>query len=85
MPLYQAPPHGYFWDMIKLTSREREVMEAFATIGRQDICAKQIAYRLGITYRVLLKHKHNAMAKNGYTSWTGFISDFAQELASKNF
>lgn len=69
----------YFLSVMRLTVREREVIEAFATIGKEDINGKQIAYRLGICYRVLLRHKHNAMIKNGYYSWEGFISDFARD------
>ena len=66
--------------MMRLTAREREVIEAFATIGKEDICAKQIASRLGMCYRVMLKHRHKAMARNGYTSWNGFLSAYAQEM-----
>ena len=80
MTLSQAPPYSYILPMMILTVREREVIEAFATIVREDICAKQIAYRLGMCYRVLLKHKYNAMKRNGYTSWNGFLSAYAQEL-----
>lgn len=80
MTLCEAPPYGYILPMMRLTSREREVIEAFATIGREDICAKQIASRLGMCYRVMQKHRYKAMKRNGFTSWNGFLSEYAQEM-----
>lgn len=64
--------------------REREVCEAFATIGRESYTMEELARMMGISYRVLLRHRENAMRKNGYSSWTGFITDFAREMMEED-
>lgn len=65
--------------IMRLTVRQREVLEACSTIGREDICNKELASRLGIAYKTLMRHKEMAMKENGYTSWDGFLADFARD------
>ena len=65
--------------IMRLTVRQREVLEACSTIGREDICNKELASRLGIAYKTLMRHKEMAMRENGYTSWDGFLADFARD------
>lgn len=64
--------------VMRLTVRQREVLEACSTIGREDICNKELASRLGIAYKTLMRHKEMAMRENGYTSWDGFLADFVR-------
>lgn len=64
---------------MKLTKRERDIIEAIATISKQDIPMKQLSSMLGISYPVLIRHKKEAMRKNGYSSWDGFLADFVRE------
>lgn len=68
---------------MELTKREREVMLTVTSIGKQDICCKQIAQILGIQYDTLVKLKKSAMERNGYVSWNGFLADFAKEEAAQ--
>lgn len=65
--------------IMRLTVRQREVLEACSSIGREDICNKELASRLGIAYKTLMRHKEMAMKENGYTSWDGFIADFVRD------
>lgn len=64
---------------MRLTVRQREVLEACSTIGREDIPNKELASRLGIAYKTLMLHRETAMKQNGYTSWDGFLADFVRE------
>lgn len=63
---------------MKLTAKQKEVLEACSTIGRQDIPMKKLASMLGMSYRVLMRHRESAMKANGYTSWDGFLADFVR-------
>lgn len=65
--------------LMELSCREQEVIEAIVTIGKQDICMKQMAGLLHIEYKTLMIHRKNAMLKNGYTSWEGFLCDYVRE------
>lgn len=69
---------------MQLTTREREICEAFATIGKEGYTIRELAKRMGISYRVLIRHRERAMKRNGYTSWIGFITDFTREMQKEN-
>ena len=64
---------------MELTDRQRAIIEAISTIGRQDITNKQLADMLHIKYGTLIQIKTEAMHRNGYMSWDGFLSDFVRE------
>ena len=64
---------------MNLTNREAEVVEAIATIGKQNICMKQMAGLLHIEYKTLMAYRANILKKNGYSSWEGFLCDFVRE------
>ena len=68
---------------MKLTDRELEVVEAIVTIGKEDICMKQMAGLLHIEYKTLMAYRANILKKNGYTSWDGFICDYLREEETK--
>lgn len=70
--------HAYIV-LMRLTVRQKEVLEACSTIGREDICNKELASKLGIAYKTLMRHREMAMKANGYTSWDGFIADFVRD------
>ena len=40
---------------------------------------KELASRLGLSYRVMMRYKEEAMQRNGYTSWDGFLADFVKD------
>ena len=69
---------------MQLTPREREICEAFATIGKENYTIRELAKRMGISYRVLIRHREHAMKRNGYISWIGFITDFTREMQKEN-
>lgn len=68
---------------MNLTARETEIVEAIATIGKEDICMKQMAGLLHIEYKTLMSYRANILKKNGYTSWDGFICDYLREEIKK--
>lgn len=62
-----------------LSEREREIMEAMSSIGKRNISMKEIASSLGITYNHLMKKRAIMQAKNGYSTFIGFVCDYVKE------
>lgn len=78
--MYLAIPHIWaYFSCVVLSPKQREVVESIATIGKQDIPMKELASRLGLSYRVMMRYKEEAMKRNGYTSWDGFLADFVKD------
>ena len=67
-----------------LTKREKEIMDAIVSIGKENVSMKEIASRLGITYNHLMKVKYLIMLKNHYATPIGLIVDYAKESALKS-
>jgi len=66
---------------MQLTNRQREVMEAYARIGKGNLCGRQIADGLGISYRRLNQIKGEILARNGYLTFLGALCDWVRENA----
>ena len=67
---------------MRLTKREKEIMDAIVSVGKENVSMKEIASRLGITYNHMMKVKYLIMLKNNYATPLGLIVDYARESAS---
>lgn len=66
---------------MRLTKREKEIMDAIVSVGKENVSMKEIASRLGITYNHMMKVKYLIMLKNNYATPLGLIVDYARESA----
>lgn len=62
-----------------LSERERELIEAIASIGKKNISMKEIASSLGISYKHFINQRMYIAHKNGYHSFAGFLCDYVRE------
>lgn len=69
---------------MKLTKREKEIMDAIISVGKDNVSMKEIADKLGISYNHMMKVKYFIMVKNQYSTPLGLIIDYAKEAAIAN-
>ena len=65
---------------MNLTKREREMIDAIASIGKENVSMKEISDRLGVTYDHLMHMRNNIARKNGYSTFIGFICDYVRSI-----
>ena len=63
---------------MKLTKRDREIMDAIVSIGKGNVSMKEIADSLGITYDHLMHVRREIANKNGYATFLGFVCDYSR-------
>lgn len=63
---------------MKLTKRDREIMDAIVSIGKENVSMKEVADRLGITYDHLMHVRIEIARKNGYCTFIGFMCDYSR-------
>lgn len=64
---------------MNITDREKEMLDAIASIGKQNLSMKDIADSLGISTEYLINKRGLIAKKNGYYSFIGFICDYVRE------
>jgi len=63
---------------MSLTRREREYLERMSRIGRRDLCQKQIAAEMGLSYSRASKLRRQIMLKLGYRDFIGLMCDYVR-------
>ena len=64
---------------MNITKREKEIIDAIASIGKSNLSMKDIAHSLGISTDYLINKRGEIARKNGYFSFIGFICDYVRE------
>jgi len=63
---------------MRLSAKEREYLERMSRIGRRDVCMKQLAAEMGISYSRLSKLRRQVLDKTGYRELVGLLCDYAR-------
>ena len=65
---------------MRLTERDKKILDSIVSIGRRNTSMKEIADALGISYSYLMKRRTAMAHNNGYATPLGLMIDYAKTL-----